>query len=572
MTNIDLRCLIKTMGRTDHDTTIFHHGPRDEVTLTVTTDDPSRERIQVQCSVCDRVFSIPRNSKGREVYNAKAVHCKPVNKPASSTAISAATTLAFPAQASPFPTLGHTEEDDAPMVVPPTPDGRRFLKWAKVDDVIRSVQREDSSGVPMLHAQMIDKTLHLLGAEVPQATAYPQVMYNKGSVVDLDDALRKCSEQFRRSKAYRQKRNQMRLESNKEWRERMAAFALLADPKICRPEDFTADNLDKCIDLLCETLPYDDNGIYDENGSFIGNPPRSGTHVPAHYLWDLTHDCILDYHPVGSADSPVRLLPVLIDIVARDRRSHRHLCVLQLPSGEYIKTWMSIYDDGPSCLSQMEQLFPQVRALLERPKFQVAFEKGEAFPPPERVVAKLENVLRLTSNQNACLMIEFKQGQDAERPLTALLGLKELDVVAPVPADYDGGAERRLELKYAILESKARECLELIAIVRPDDGMLTPAIDEIRQYKLDGPTNKGATLESHTKQLLQHVGTLNLRVTPRKLPPFTSTEALESYITCNSLHHSIAAHHARQGDRGGAIQLDKKSAEQLEKYWSTLTQ
>ena len=72
--------------------------------------------------------------------------------------------------------------------------------------------------------------------------------------------------------------------------------------------------------------------------------------------------------------------------------------------------------------------------------------------------------------------------------------------------------------------------------------------------------------------VLQHVGTLNLRVTPRKLPPFASTEALESYATCNSLHRSIAAHHARQGDRGDAIRLGDKSAEQLERYWATLTQ
>eukprot|EP00966_Prymnesium_polylepis_P050045 1158614-Prymnesium_polylepis.2 len=563
------------MGRTDHDNNIFHHGPRDGVTLTVVTDDPSSERIKVQCSVCDKVFSIPRSSKGREVYNAKAVHCKPVNKPVSSSAISTATTLACHER--PSAATWHTTVADnmSPMVVPSTCEGRRFLKHAKVDDVVLSVQREDSGGISMLHAKMVDQTLRLLGAEVPQATGYPQVMYNKGSVVDLEHVLRKCSKQFHRSKAYRRERIQATLESNKEWRERVEAFSLLADPKVCRPEDFTADNLDKCIDLLCDTLPHDpDNGLYDEHGDFIANPPRPGSHVPAHYRWDDSHNCILDYHPPGSVDSPVNLLPILIDVVSRDRRSYRHECILQLQSGEYIKTWMSIYDEGPSCLSQMEKLFPQVRALLERPVFKVAFWEGEAFPPPERIVPKLANRPRLTSNHHACLMLEYKNnGQETERPLTALLGLTKEDVIMPMPADDDGGAEQRLVLKREILESKARECLDVIAVMVPDDAMLTPGIDVVKHYKLDGPTDQGPTLKSHTQRLLGHVGKLNLRVKPRKLPSFTgSVEELEFYITCDSLHRAIAAEHARQGDRGRAISLDQKSVDELEQYWATLTQ
>ena len=575
MTNINLSSLIKTMGRTDHDTTILHHGPRDEVKLTVTTDDPSSERIDVQCSVCDKVFNIPRTSKGRELYNAKAVHCKPA---VSGSTLSTATTIAFHKQPSSATWVPAGEGIvSSSMVVPSTCEGRRFLKHAKVDDVILSVQRDvDSGGVPMLHAKMVDQTLKLLGQEVAQDTGYPRVRYSTGSVVDLEHALSKCSRQFHSSKAYRQQCIQWNLEQNQEWRERVAAFSLLANPKVCRAEDFTADNLDKCIDLFCETLPHDsENGIYDEDGSFIGSPPRPGTHVPAHYLWDFSHDCILDYHPPGSADSPVHLLPVVIDIVARDRRSCRHECVLQLHSGEHIKTWMSIYDDKGS-LSQMEHLFPQVRKLLERPKLQVAFWDGEVFPPPERVVPKVANVLRLTSNHHASLMLEYKSGNEAcERPLTALLGLTKEDVIMPMPVDDDGGAERRLELKREILESKASECLDLIGIVNPDDAMLTPGIGEVRYYKLDGPTDPGSsTLESHTQRLLQHVDTLlDLRVKPRKLPSFTaSVEELETYTTCDSLHRSIAEQHARQGDRGRAISLDKKSVEQLEQYWATLTQ
>ena len=366
----------------------------------------------------------------------------------------------------------------------------------------------------------------------------------------------------------------MTLESNRTWRERVAAFSLLANPKACRREDFTADNLDKCIELFCETLPHDpENGIYDKHdGSFIGNPPRSGTDVPPNYLWTLEKDCVLDYHPPGSMDSPVNLFPVLIDIVARDRRSYRHEVILQLSSGEHVKTWMSIWDDGPECLSQMERLFPQVRALIERPLFQVAFWEGEAFPPPEQVVPTLKNVPTLTSNEQLCRMLEYKEGR-GERPLTSLLGLTKEDVCMPPPKDDDGGAERRAELKREILESKADECLALIASVNPENAMLAPGIDVIRQYKLDGPTDKGPTLESHTKRLLLHVGTLPLRARPRKLPLFNSTiEELENYTACDSVHRSIAALHARKGDRGGAINLDKKTVEQLEAYWSALTQ
>ena len=170
-------------------------------------------------------------------------------------------------------------------------------------------------------------------------------------------------------------------------------------------------------------------------------------------------------------------------------------------------------------------------------------------------------------------MLEYKNGQETERPLTAMLGLTKEDVIMPMPVDDDGGSDRLLELKREILESKARECLDLIAVMVPNDAMLTPGIDVVKQYKLDGPTDRGPTLESHTQRLLGHVGKLDLRVAPRKLPSFTaSVEQLESYITCDSLNRAIAAQHARQGDRGGAILLDKKSAGQLEVYWDTLTQ
>ena len=222
----------------------------------------------------------------------------------------------------------------------------------------------------------------------------------------------------------------------------------------------------------------------------------------------------------------------------------------------------------------MERLFPQVRTLIERPLFQVAFWEGESFPPPERVVPKLENVRRLTSNEQLCRMLEFKEGKEEERPLMSLLGLTKEDVCMPPPKDDGGGAERRVELKREILESKADECLALIASVNPENAMLTPGIDVIKQYNLDGPTDAGPTLESQTKRLLLHVGTLPLRARPRKLPPFDSTiEELENYTACDSVHRSIAALHARQGDRGdGAINLDKKTVQQLEAYWSTLTQ
>ena len=573
------------MGIKDHSRSIAHKGRRDEIDLKVITDDRFSERIEVQCTVCDKRFRIPRSSKRQEISKARQVHydrCSSATLGDLTRVISLSSSTPSSAGSSVFMPDQHVPSS---VVVPPTTEdgkidacaGRKFLKLAGADDIVLSVHREESSGVPMLHAKMVDQTLQLLGREIAQGTTgYPRVMYQKGSVVDLEDALVKCCKRFRQSKAYRKERVQRTLESNREWRERVAAFSLLANPKACRLEDFTADNLDKCIELFCETLPHDpENGIYDKHdGSFIGIPPRSGTGVPPQYMWTCEKDCILDYHPPGSMDSPVNLFPVLIDIVARDRSSDRHEVILQISSGEHVKTWMSIWDDGPECLSLMERLFPQVRTLIERPLFQVAFWEGESFPPPERVVPKLENVRRLTSNEQLCRMLEFKEGKEEERPLMSLLGLTKEDVCMPPPKDDGGGAERRVQLKREILESKADECLALIASVNPENAMLTPGIDVIKQYNLDGPTDAGPTLESQTKRLLLHVGTLPLRARPRKLPPFDSTiEELENYTACDSVHRSIAALHARQGDRGdGAINLDKKTVQQLEAYWSTLTQ
>ena len=131
--------------------------------------------------------------------------------------------------------------------------------------------------------------------------------------------------------------------------------------------------------------------------------------------------------------------------------------------------------------------------------------------------------------------------------------------------------ERRLELKAAILESKADEILFLLSIVSRKQGLneplLTPAINELREYTVKA-------LEKHTAQLLQALNSYPLQCKPRPLPSFeaATVEELESYVECNSLHRQIVHLLTNDSIHGGAPKpLNTMGVEQLQAYWAQLT-
>ena len=538
-----------------------YSGNRDDVNLEVIDDDPASSKITVQCTVCERRFSIGRTSLRNERQLARKMHSavEPSSAAALASAASAEHEPAAPdAQPSIVVSCRVTEE-------------RSYLRdLCKVDKVILSVHRQAASdGTPMLYAKTIDQKLWLLGLELPQVTGYPRVMYKNGSTVGLEGALQRCQLQFNQEKVKQERDTRLRLEEDVEWRARIKAFNLLCDPKVSpRIEDCTTANLDMCVDLLTESIPTDeDQPIFDEGGNVVGWPPRRGTHVPSHYIYMLPqYECILDYHLPGSMDSPTNLLPVLVDIVSKDSRSHRKECVFQLRSKELVKAWLTIHS-----VDVIKRVFPQLPALLEKPVLSIAFWDDDPIPPPERVIPKVEQVPLLT-HASPCLLLEHKSSDAArqESPLVQF-GLTTEETRLPPSTDDDGGHEWRTELKREILKAKAQECLEVLSIVSPTDPSLTPEAYAECDAKLD-------KLESHTTRLIKRVGSLNLGAKPRKLPQFAtaSVEDLEAYQTCNALHGSIVKLHARDGglarDGGRVPNLNAMSTEQLEAYWEEIAQ
>jgi hypothetical protein len=538
-----------------------YSGNRDDINLEVIDDDPASSKITVQCTVCERRFSIGRTSLRNERQLARKMH--------SAVEPSSTATLASATSAENEPAAPHAQPSIA--VSSRVAEERSYLRdLCKVDKDILSVHRQAASdGTPMLYAKTIDQKLWLLGLELPQATGYPKVMYKNGSTVKLEHALQRCQLQYNEEKAKEERDTRLRLEEDVEWRGRVKAFNLLCDPKMSpRIEDCTTANLDMCVDLLTEPIPPDeDQPIFDEGGNVVGWPPRRGTHVPSHYLYMLPqYECILDYHPPGSLDSPANLLPVLVDIVSKDSRSHRKECVFQLRSKELVKAWLTI-----DSVDVIKRVFPQLPALLEKPVLSIAFWDDDPIPPPERVIPKVEQVPLLT-HASARLMLEHKSSDatQQESPLVQF-GLTTEETRLPPSTHDDGGHERRTELKREILRAKAEECLEILSIVCPDDPLLAPEA----YAECDATLHK---LEIHAAKLIKRVGSLNLGAKPRKLPEFATAniENLEAYQRCNALHGSIVKLHARDGGRvrdgGRAPNLNAMSIEQLETYWEEIAQ
>ena len=553
-----------------HDSSVPYSGSRSDVDLEVLADDPSSSRIQVQCTVCERRFTVGRNSLRNERMLARNAHCPDPSHPSSSTTLGMPSTAADGVE--PPPSTHGAGSAQSSVIVPGTGEGRRYLNdYCKVNDWILSVHRQLSSdGMPMVYAKTIDQQLKLLGREEPQAMGYPQVIYSTGSKVELVCALKRCKAQLQQEKQSKERITRYQLQEDRDWRERVAAFNLLCDPKRCpRIEDCTTENLEKCLFLLTDAFPIDeDQPIFDEDGTFVGWKPRPGSHVPSHYISSAGHhgspssQCIMDDHPPGSWDSPANLLPVLVDIVSKDSRSHRKECIFQLRSGELVKTWVPLETE---CLLT-RRVFPQLEALMAKPILSIPFYKDDPIPPPQRVEAKVDHVPLLTNN-SACLMLTHKERAEESSAL-GQFGLTANETRMPPSTHDDGGAERRLELKCDILQAKAREHLEVLTVAKPDDSMLTPEAWAECNARLE----KG-NLETHVLKVMKHIRKLKLRARPRKLPNFetASVEDLEAYERVNALHQRIVMLHARQGDSGGAVNLDGMSLEKLEGYWAKVT-
>ena len=543
-----------------HDCSVTYTGPRNDIDLEVISEDPTSNQIEVQCTVvgCERRFTIGKGSLANQRMLARKAHW--VQQPPSATTPSWTTVAEWCRRCD--------QSEDVPpyTVVPSTGEGRRYLsEWCKVDKVILSVQALVSSDVHLLYAKSFDQKMHLLGRALLQETGYPKVMdHATGSVTELDEALRKCQRHLKQMKAQQAHLGRLRRQVEKEWRDWREAFHLICDPRKCPSiEDCTPSNLDSCLSLLTDDIPEDtDHAILDQDGELVGHPPRPGTKIPSHYIFaPPSHQCIIDYHPPGCPDSPASLLPILVDIVAKDSLSHRKECVLQLKSGELVKVWLWIEADCP----RMRKVFPQLDALLQRPVLSIPLYNDEPIPPPVRVQPAVAQVPMLTHG-SPCLLLDYKDGDPGERPLS-LFGLTAEETRMPPSTHDDSGQEQRLELKRDILQAKSEECLDLLAMVRPDDPILTPEARAECHARLE-------ILEAHAAKLIGHINNLGLKAKPRKLPKFEAAtlEQLQEFQTCNALHQNIVTMHARRADVGAAPNLDRMSMHQLEAHWDKITQ
>ena len=119
-------------------------------------------------------------------------------------------------------------------------------------------------------------------------------------MVELVIALRWCHAMFREEKARAEGRTQWKLEEDEEWRHRKKAFEVICDPKKAPCiEECTATNFDRCVDLLMDCLPADQDNLISYENDKNGFPPRPGSGIPSHYVADDLHECILGYHPPG---------------------------------------------------------------------------------------------------------------------------------------------------------------------------------------------------------------------------------------------------------------------------------
>jgi hypothetical protein len=99
----------------------LYRGNKEDITLEVIRDEPTSDRLTVQCSFCDRRFEIGRSSLRNERALARKMHCAVTETTLASTT---GDNLAIP-DASPS------------VVVPSTGEGRRYLKdMCKVDEFI----------------------------------------------------------------------------------------------------------------------------------------------------------------------------------------------------------------------------------------------------------------------------------------------------------------------------------------------------------------------------------------------------------------------------------------------------
>jgi hypothetical protein len=552
-----------------HESSILHDGPRNSIELEVLTSDAAN--VEVNCSVCQRQFTIPRSSLAKERQRARDIHCRPASGSSSSAMLAESAALSTPSGSPSTNSLtGHVNS----VVVAAGGDGKRYLKHLSVDDVILSVHRrssDDGSNTPMVFAKMVDQTERLMGIEVPQAMGYPHVAMRQGSQHSMDSALSLIHKEYTKLKAYEKKKAQFRLEEDKEWKSRVEAFNLLCDPNRCPdPSQFTSANMDKCIDMLIEDIPWDfENGVIDEEGQMISCTPRLGTHLPQSYRWtrEENQQCILDFDRPG----PEKHLPVLVQVLCADCRTDRKECVFQLRSGEHVKVWVQLDD----CT---KKIYPQLGALLQREisKTQLAKRVVETerrdgrlhthvyfleppLPPPEHIAP--DTSVPLLTNESVCEMLKDNGCVGGFAATGAFM--------APAQSADD---ERRLELKAAILESKADETLFLLCIVSRKQGLneplLTPAINELREYTVEA-------LEKHTAKLLQALNSYPLlQCKPRPLPSFeaATVEELESYVECNSLHRQIVHLLTNDSIHGGAPKtLNTMGVEQLQAYWAQLT-
>jgi hypothetical protein len=427
----------------------------------------------------------------------------------------------------------------------------------------------------MLFARMMDQTEKLMGVEVSQAIAgYPHVLMRNGSKVDMDGALKETHQQYMKLKAYRQWSQRHELEEDAEWRSRVEAYNLLCDRKRC-PElgHFTSSNMDKCIDMLTDDIPWDtDNATLDDEGKWLSMTPRIGTFLPQWYKWTPELDyncCLLDFETPG----PEQLLPILLEVLCIDCRTDRKLCIFQIRSGEHIKVWVTL-DDG----QRVRKIYPQLDALLERnrsttqlAKRVVETERRDGhlhtrvcfveppLPKPEKVTPVTCNPL--LTNASVCDMLRGNGRVTDYATARALMP----------PASPEVKDEQRTELKASILESKAEECLHLLSIVSRRHGtnepLLKPAMSELRKFHVQA-------LEEHTAKLLRRVSSTPLPCKPRPLPDCeaATVEELESYAECNALHRRIAELYAARDGRDGAPNLENMGMEQLEQHWKEVTE